>query len=132
MSTVTTGARTGRDPAGPGGLRWRLAWLEDQNAALCDEQQRLEAEREQLQTENERLRAERERLQAANERLRAEVDALRRPAQRQAAPFSKGDPAPSPKRPGRRPGAAYGTLAGANVTNLRGFVLVRKRCCAGT
>ena len=111
MSTVSTGARTGRDPAGSDGWRWRLAWLEDQNAALRDEQQRLEAEREQLQTENERLRAERERLQAANERLRAEVDALRRAAKRQAAPFSKGDPTPSPKRPGRRPGAAYGTRA---------------------
>jgi hypothetical protein len=111
MSTVTTGAGTGRDPAGSDGWRWRLAWLEDQNAALRDEQQRLAAEREQLQAENERLRAERERLQVANERLRAEVEALRRAAKRQAAPFSKGDPTPSPKRPGRRPGAAYGTRA---------------------
>ena len=57
------------------------------------------------------MRGGRERLQAANERLRAEVDALRRAAKRQAAPFSKGDPTPNPKRPGRRPGAAYGTRA---------------------
>jgi hypothetical protein len=100
-----------RDPAGLGGWRWRPARLEDQNAALRDEQQRLEAEREQLQTENERLRAERERLQAANERLRAGVDALRRAAKRQAAPFSKDDLTPTPQRPGRKPGAAYGTRA---------------------
>jgi FtsZ-binding cell division protein ZapB len=101
--------QTGRAPAGPGGLRRRLARLEDQNAGLREEQQRLEAERERLRGENERLRAERERLQELNERLRGEVEALRRAAKRQAAPFSKGDPAPHPKRPGRKPGTAYGT-----------------------
>jgi FtsZ-binding cell division protein ZapB len=90
-------------------LGWRVAWLEDENAALREEQQRLEAERERLRGENERLRAERERLQELNERLRGEVEALRRAAKRQAAPFSKGDPTPNPKRSGRRPGAAYGT-----------------------
>jgi transposase len=111
MSTVATGAWIGRDPAGPGGLRRRIARLEDENAGLRDEQQRLEAEREQLRVENERLRAERERLQQINQRLRGEVEALRRAAKRQAAPFSKGDPTPHPKRSGRRPGAAYGTPA---------------------
>jgi uncharacterized protein (DUF3084 family) len=103
MATMPTGARAGRDPAGLGGLRWRLAQLEDQNAALREELQRLEAERERLRGENERLRAERDRFQAANERLRAEVDALRRAAKRQAAPFSKDDPTPSPKRPAAGP-----------------------------
>src|SRR5512133_3759896 len=111
MSTVAPGAQVGRDPAGPDGLRWRLARLEDENAELRDEQRRLEAERERLRGENERLRAERERLQELNERLRGEVEALRRAAKRQAAPFSKGDPTPHPKRPGRKPGAAYGTRA---------------------
>jgi len=43
-------------PAGPGGLRWRLARLEDQNAGLCQAQQRLEAECERLGGENQRLR----------------------------------------------------------------------------
>jgi transposase len=111
MSMVAKGMQTGRGPAGPGGLRWRLARLEDENAALREEQQRLEAERERLRGENERLRAERERLQELNERLRGEVEALRRAAKRQAAPFSKGDPVPHPKRSGRKPGAAYGTRA---------------------
>jgi uncharacterized protein (TIGR03083 family) len=32
----------------------------------------------------------------------------------------------------RGKGSPLGNLAGANVTDLRGFVLVRKRCCAGT
>jgi transposase len=111
MSMVAKGMQTGRGPAGPGGLRWRLARLEDENAGLREEQQRLEAERERLRGENERLRAERERLQELNERLRGEVESLRRAAKRQAAPFSKGDPTPHPKRPGRKPGAAYGTRA---------------------
>jgi hypothetical protein len=97
MSMVAKGMQTGRGPAGPGGLRWRLARLEDENAALREEQQRLEAERE--------------RLRGENERLRGEVEALRRAAKRQAAPFSKGDPTPHPKRSGRKPGAAYGTRA---------------------
>ena len=29
-------------------------------------------------------------------------------------------------------GSPLDNLAGANLTDLRGFVLVRKRCCAGT
>jgi transposase len=111
MSRVATGAQVGRDRAGPGGLRWRIARLEDENAALRDEQQRLEAERERLREENERLRAERERLREANQRLRGEVEALRRAAKRQAAPFSRDDPTPNPRRAGRKPGAAYGTRA---------------------
>jgi transposase len=111
MSTVATGPQTARDPTGPGGLRWRLARLEDENAALREEQQRLEAERERLRVENDRLRAEHEQLRETNKRLRAEVEALRRAAKRQAAPFSKGDPTPTPRRAGRKPGAAYGTRA---------------------
>src|SRR5512133_2014285 len=111
MSMAAKGMQTGRAPASPGGLGWRLARLEDENAGLREEQQRLEAERERLRGENERLRAERERLQELNDRLRGEVEALRRAAKRQAAPFSKGDPTPHPKRPGRKPGAAYGRHA---------------------
>lgn len=90
MSTVAAGPQTARDPAGPGGLRWRIARLEDENAGLRDQQQRLERERE---------------------RLRAEVEALRRAAKRQAAPFSKGNPTPTPRRAGRKPGVAHGTRA---------------------
>ena len=132
MVRVASGVQTGRVLAGVGGLRERITRLEDENAALREEQQRLErehqrleaererlggenerleAERERLGGENERLRAERERLQEINQRLRGEVEALRRAAKRQAAPFSKGDPTPNPKRAGRKPGAAYGTRA---------------------
>ena len=111
MSRQARGTQTGRDPAGPGGLRWRIVRLEDENAGLREQQRQLGQERERLRAENERLRAERERLQAINERLGGEVEALRRAAKRQAAPFSKGDPTPHPRRPGRKPGAAYGRHA---------------------
>jgi transposase len=111
MSMVVTGVQAARDPAGLGELHGRIARLEDENAALREEQQRLETERERLREENERLRAERERLQETNERLRVEIEALRRAGKRQAAPFSKGDPTPNPRRAGRKPGAAYGARA---------------------
>jgi len=89
------------------GLLERLALLEDENAALREREQALEAERERLRgeverrrVENDRLRGESERLRARNERLREEIQALRRAAKRQAAPCSKGDPKPDPKRAG--------------------------------
>jgi hypothetical protein len=34
MATVATGAQIGQGLAGPDGLRWRIARLEDENAAL--------------------------------------------------------------------------------------------------
>lgn len=53
----------------------------------------------------ERLLAERDRRIEKLERL---VEELRRRGKRQAAPFSKGEPTPAPKRPGRKPGGQYG------------------------
>ena len=105
MAAEATGAPVGRGLAGTAGLRWRIARLEEQNAALREQQRRLEAERERLGVANERLRAERERLQEVNQRLRGEVEALRRAAKRQAAPFSKGDPVPHPSGRGASPAA---------------------------
>ena len=55
-----------------------------------------------------RLRADLERLRRENERLRKELEAARRAGFRQAAPFSKGAPTAHPRRPGRKPGPAYG------------------------
>jgi transposase len=115
---VAVGSGAVGDLAGPAALQERIARLEDENAVLReeqqrleDEQQRLEAEREWLRGENQRLRVEGERLREANERLRAEVEALRRAGKRQAAPFSREDPKPDPKRAGRKPGAAHGRHA---------------------
>jgi transposase len=73
---------------------------------------------EELRRENERLRddlrrseAERQRLRRENERLKEELNTARRAVYRQAAPFSRGAPTPTPRRPGRKPGAAYGARA---------------------
>jgi transposase len=59
----------------------------------------------------ERALREIERLREENERLRQQLEAALRMAKRQAAPHSRGKPLDHPKRPGRKPGAAYGRQA---------------------
>jgi len=49
------------------------------------------------------------RLQQRVQMLEREVQRLQREKKRQAAPFSKGEPNPNPKRPGRKSGSQYGT-----------------------
>ncbi len=71
----------------------------------------IERERDQLRDERERLERERDRLRQERDRLEKELEAARRAAKRQAAPFSKGAPSASPRRPGRKPGRAYGPRA---------------------
>ena len=82
---------------GTGRLYQQLGRLERENAALHDQVDRLQHANQQLQA---RVR-----------RLTGLVEALRRAAKRQAAPFSRNTPKPHPKRPGRKPGAAYGRSA---------------------
>jgi transposase len=72
--------------------------------ALRERAERAEQERDALREELDRLRRE-------NERLRDELEAARRAGHRQAAPFSKNRPARHPRRPGRKPGPAYGRPA---------------------
>jgi transposase len=60
--------------------------------------------REQL-AERDRVIA---RLEAANRDLQARLAAAEKSTKRQAAPFSKGEPKPSPKKPGRKSGEAHG------------------------
>jgi transposase len=73
--------------------------------ACCRE---LRVENGRLAAEAERLRVENERLTAELARIRGLLEKARRAGKRQAAPFSKGPPKESPRRPGRKPGAAYG------------------------
>jgi transposase len=68
----------------------------------------LEEENERLREENDRLRGDAERLKQENERLQKELEAALRSSKRQAAPFSKGEPKPDPKPPGRKAGSEYG------------------------
>ncbi len=58
-----------------------------------------------------RLARENERLRARVSELEGKVEELRRASKRQAAPFSRDDPAEQPRRPGRKPGSEYGTKA---------------------
>jgi transposase len=66
----------------------------------------------QENTELRRRVADQERqissLKLQAEELRKQVEELRRRGKRQAAPFSKGTPRDSPKRPGRKAGKKYG------------------------
>jgi transposase len=82
---------------GTGRLYQQLGRLERENAALHAEVDRLQRANQQLQT---RVR-----------KLTGQVEELRRAAKRQAAPFSNNTPAAQPRRPGRKPGAAYGLRA---------------------
>jgi transposase len=72
------------------------------------ERQRLEREREQLEQERERLKQEQERLRQENERLKRQLEDVQRANKRQAAPFSRRRRKENPKKPGRKPGSAYG------------------------
>ena len=82
-------------------LSARIRQLERQKAALQAETRRLEDENAAKDRRIEQLQAEVARLQAA-------LAASERAGKRQAAPFSKGPPRAHPRRPGRKPGAAYG------------------------
>lgn len=61
-----------------------------------------------LLLENQQLRQEIARLQAENRALHARVEAVERAGKRQAAPFAKGQPKKSPKKPGRKKGPDHG------------------------
>ena len=56
-----------------------------------------------------------EALSAQVDQLTRLLEETRRAGKRQAAPFSKGDPTPDPKTPGRKGGKAYGKRAGRAV-----------------
>lgn len=95
---------------------WRLAGkarpdLAEQLREQARQIERLGDENERLRRDLERTLRELERVQRERDRLREELDAARRAAKRQAAPFSKGAPTPTPRRPGRKPGEAYGPRA---------------------
>src|SRR5215470_17315654 len=107
VRAATTGIQGGRaDPQ-----RQTMAWLRQRVAGLEAECQAARAERDQLVSEVERLRVDNQRLQDRIGALAGQVEQLRRAGKRQAAPFSKDRPTPSPRRPGRRAGAAYGRRA---------------------
>ena len=70
--------------------------------------ERLQLEKSRLQRKSNRLQRENDRLKQEVERLKRQLDEARRAGRRQAAPFAKDRPQGRGRRPGRRPGAAYG------------------------
>jgi transposase len=93
---------------------WRTTSREELLKELERRQQeieRLERARRDVERQRDRLRRERDRLRERVDRLEDELDAARRAGFRQAAPFSKGAPQAAPRRPGRKPGLAYGRKA---------------------
>ena len=91
----------------------RAEWADQQRATVAVLRERVAV----LETENEALRAKIDRLQARIRVLLARVEELRRAGKRQAAPFSKDKRNANPKRPGRKPGGAYGRHARRPVPN---------------
>ncbi len=94
-------AMTGMQGGRAGRRRDTVGWLRERVAVV-------EAERRALGAERDRLAGEVKRLQARVDALTAQVEELRRAGKRQAAPFSRDRPSSSPRRAGRKAGAAYG------------------------
>lgn len=90
--------------AGGRGLESRIAELEKQLEWALARIAKLEAENAELRAENVALRAE-------NAALRKALDEERRAGKRQAGPFSRNNPNPNPKTPGRKRGSEHGAVS---------------------
>jgi transposase len=90
-------------------LKRTITSLRDQWRGTREENARLRIENAQWRERAERVAREREQLREENERLKRQLEDAQRAAKRQAAPFARGVRNPHPKRPGRKPGAGYGT-----------------------
>src|SRR5215469_13031698 len=82
--------------------------LKQKIASLQERWRGARREIEQWRQQEHRLRQERERLRQENEKLKRQLEEAQRSNKRQAAPFSRGRRKTNSKRPGRKPGAAYG------------------------
>src|SRR6516162_710907 len=90
------------------GARREIEQLRKENEQLRRREKQLEREQEQWRQQEHRLRQEQERLRQENEKLKRQLEEAQRSNKRQAAPFSCGRRKTNSKRPGRKPGAAYG------------------------
>lgn len=90
--------------AGGRGVESRVAELEKQLGWALARIAKLEHENAELREQNVELRAE-------NAALRKALDEERRAGKRQAGPFSRNNPKPDPKKPGRKAGSEYGAIA---------------------
>lgn len=79
--------------------------------ALRGELAELRRELKLIREENAKLRAENATLREENTALRNALDEARRAGKRQAGPFSRNNPNPNPKKPGRKGGSEYGAAS---------------------
>jgi transposase len=107
VRAAMTGMRSG--PADQ--QRQGVAWLRERVVVVEAECRAVRAERDRLAGQVERLAGENQRLQTRVGELVCRVEELQRAAKRQAAPFSGERPCRNPRRPGRKPGQAYGRHA---------------------
>jgi transposase len=98
------------DPCGSG-VEVELAALRGRVTMVEAEIVTARATHDQLAAEVERLRMDNQRLRTRVDELTAQVEQLRRASKRRAAPFSIGMVVLHPRRPGRKPGMAYGRHA---------------------
>ena len=92
-------------------LRRELAELRGEVKLLRVENAQLRAENAALREENVALREENAALREENAALRKTLDEARRAGKRQAGPFSRNNPKPNPKKPGRKGGSEYGAVS---------------------
>ena len=90
-------------------LKRTIVSIRDQWRRTRRDNEQLRKENEQWRERAERLERERDHLRDENERLKRQLEDAQRAAKRQAAPFARGVRKANPQRPGRKPGAAYGT-----------------------
>ena len=89
-------------------LKRTIASLRDRWRSTRRDNERLRQEVEQWRERTERVERERDRLRDENARLKRQLEESQRAARRQAAPFGRGARVADPRRPGRKPGQAYG------------------------
>jgi len=93
-----------------------VPWMKAPNRGdQSDRTKELEKEVDFLRKDRDATQRRLDKALAEIERLRKELEEALRSLKRQAAPFSKGDPKPNPKRPGRKRGAQYGERASRPV-----------------
>ena len=93
-----------------------VRWMKAPNRGdQSDRTKELEKEVDFLRKDRDATQRRLDKALAEIERLRKELEEALRSLKRQAAPFSKGDPKPNPKRPGRKRGAQYGERASRPV-----------------
>lgn len=91
-------------------LRARLAEAVARNSQLRADKTQLAAVLPQVKAENKRLQKRVAELEAQVQKPLSDLESAQRASKRQAAPFRKQEgPKPNPKKPGRKPGEAYGS-----------------------